>query len=416
MPRGRPRTRPGNLPDYIDHTKVPTGIYWSTTGAGRWYVLEPRDDGGTRKVTVAHRDARLADLHAIADGRNGTDERGTVAFVTKAFLGSENCKSLAADTQRDYRICQAYAAGRPIGKLKVDRLGVPHIQRLVDDTATGRKESRPGAGDAVPGYPAKANHVLRFLRRAFTWAIQRGHCQTNPAKGVEAAKERGIAKVPSREVYPRVLAFARERGARKPHTAGSCPPYLAPAMELAFLMRLRGIEATTLTEAHALPEGIQSNRRKGSLDNITRWTPRLRAAWDDALRVRAQIRAKEQNKAKPIPLRPEDRGIFLSEDCVPLRKGAFDQAWQALMRLAIKEGVITKEERFTMHGLKHRGVTDTKGTKAQKKDASGHRTDTAFNVYDHDLQVVQPAGELPVEHSASAEFSPQFSPSKEKGA
>ena len=258
--------------------------------------------------------------------------------------------------------------------------------------------------------------MLRFLRRAFTWAIQRGHCQTNPAKGVEAAKERGIAKVPSREVYPRVLAFARERGARKPHTAGSCPPYLAPAMELAFLMRLRGIEATTLTEAHALPEGIQSNRRKGSLDNITRWTPRLRAAWDDALRVRAQIRAKEQNKAKPIPLRPEDRGIFLSEDCVPLRKGAFDQAWQALMRLAIKEGVITKEERFTMHGLKHRGVTDTKGTKAQKKDASGHRTDTAFNVYDHDLQVVQPAGELPVEHSASAEFSPQFSPSKEKGA
>jgi hypothetical protein len=37
--------------------------------------------------------------------------------------------------------------------------------------------------------------------------------------------------------------------------------------------------------------------------------------------------------------------------------------------------VIAPEQRFTLHGLKHRGITDTKGKKAEKKEASGHKTD-----------------------------------------
>jgi hypothetical protein len=42
------------------------------------------------------------------------------------------------------------------------------------------------------------------------------------------------------------------------------------------------------------------------------------------------------------------------------------------MPRAIEAKVITEEQRFTPHGLKHRGVTDTKGTKADKRQASGH--------------------------------------------
>lgn len=31
------------------------------------------------------------------------------------------------------------------------------------------------------------------------------------------------------------------------------------------------------------------------------------------------------------------------------------------MRNAVRDGVISEDERLAMHGLKHRGVTDTKG-------------------------------------------------------
>lgn len=418
MPRGRPRKPAPNFPKHLlqDLAKIPRGMIWAPSGQGRWYVLEDVPGGRPRKVTVAHADARLSDLHAIAESRAGSSARGTVDFLSEQFQQSQVFRKLAPATQRDYRICAAILKARPIGALMVDRVKPHHVQRLVDAIAEGKPESRPGAGDAVPGYPSKAAHVLRYLRRLCAWGIQRGHCATNPGRGVQAPEERAVAKVPTRAVMARVVAFARERGARKAHTAGSCPPYLAPAMELAYGIRLRGIEVTTLTDAHHLEAGIRSNRRKGSLDNITKWNPRLRAAWDEAVAIRRRANLTRDGREKrPVPLRAEDRILLVAQDGTPLRKGALDKAWQALMALAIREGVITPEERFTLHGLKHRGVSDTPGNRAAKKDASGHATEAAFNIYDHELQLVPAAGEAAVEHGAPADFSPEFSPSKKKG-
>lgn len=61
------------------------------------------------------------------------------------------------------------------------------------------------------------------------------------------------------------------------------------------------------------------------------------------------------------------------------------------MHAAMEAKVIAEEDRFTLHGLKHRGITDTKGTKANKERASGHKTAQALNIYDHDVPVVMPA-------------------------
>jgi len=57
---------------------------------------------------------------------------------------------------------------------------------------------------------------------------------------LQQAKEAREHKMPTPEAFAKVLAFARERGARSPHTKGSCPAYIAPAMVLAFSARLRG--------------------------------------------------------------------------------------------------------------------------------------------------------------------------------
>jgi hypothetical protein len=68
-----------------------------------------------------------------------------------------------------------------------------------------------------------------------------------------------------------------------------------------------------------------------------------------------------------------------------------EAAWQELVRSAIAAGVIIAEQRPTLHGFKHRGVTDTKGKKADKQAASGHKSAAMLELYDHEVPLVQPA-------------------------
>lgn len=114
------------------------------------------------------------------------------------------------------------------------------------------------------------------------------------------------------------------------------------------------------------------------------------AAWDAAVAVRASIRALRSNRYRPLPS-PEQRFIFVAKDLAPLSKGALSSAWAQLMRLAVEEGIITREQRFTLHGLKHRGLTDTQGSRRLKQIASGHQTEAMVQLYDHDVPVVAPA-------------------------
>jgi len=43
--------------------------------------------------------------------------------------------------------------------------------------------------------------------------------------------------------------------------------------------------------------------------------------------------------------------------------------------------------------MKHRGITDTPGTRAEKQLASGHKTEAMLDVYDHSVPRVEPASE-----------------------
>ena len=162
-------------------------------------------------------------------------------------------------------------------------------------------------------------------------------------------------------------------------------------MEIAYLCRMRGIEVVRLTDAHASDVGIRVRRVKGSNDNVVRWTPRVRAAWDSAVSVRASILGRESNRSRPIPIRPQDRYLFITQSGTPLSKAGLDNAFQDLMRAAIEAGVITEQDRFNLHGLKHRGITDTAGDKGTKRTASGHKTDSALEEYDHEVPTVEPA-------------------------
>lgn len=77
----------------------------------------------------------------------------------------------------------------------------------------------------------------------------------------------------------------------------------------------------------------------------------------------------------------------------PLRKSSLDTAWQRFITLALVDEVITPEQRFALHDLKRRGITDTAGTRADKQEASGHRDPKMMDVYDHSIPTVSPSAD-----------------------
>lgn len=58
--------------------------------------------------------------------------------------------------------------------------------------------------------------------------------------------------------------------------------------------------------------------------------------------------------------------------------------------MAMREGVIAEEDRFALHGLKHRGITDTEGNFGDLQDGSGHTNERTVRRYAHQVPVVQP--------------------------
>lgn len=320
------------------------------------------------------------------ENRVDGDASGTLVHLTKLFKRSSEYKALGSKSRQGYDWLADAACtyvlkdGRTLGHQQVAYLTVPIIQRVVETIAMGR----PAAGKQpeLPATPSKANRIAQYLGRLFAWGIRQGHCASNPARGVRKVKEVGAHRMPDHDAFAAVLKFARECAAKKAHTAGSAPPYLPAVMVLAYTVRLRGIEVDTLTDAEILPQGILSNRRKGSRDNITRWTKDLRQAVDWLQAYRIERMAAH---GRPVPIKAGERRLLVSESGTPLTKSALDTAWQRMIKRAIAESVITDAQRFALHGLKHRGITDS-----DDKSAGGHRTEAMRQRYDHEVPVVKP--------------------------
>jgi site-specific recombinase XerC len=363
------------IPKHIDQNALPKGVYWDGTGQGRWFIFE-LDDGRKRRKTIAGPAARLSELHAMVED---ADDTGTVEWVCTQYHASAKFKKLARLTRADYEYSRDVMLAFPtslgvkFGQLKAAKLRNQHFQRMID-----RLEN--------DGTPTKANKVLRYSRLVFRWALNRGLVPHNPVQGLEAAEERKLRRNPEDEVYNALLAFARKGAAVEGRTRGSLAPYLPYVMELGYLCRLRGIETITLTEAHGTPEGLRTNRRKGSRDNLVEWTPRLRAAWDGALALRRALIARRK---RPEAIRADQRIVIVSESCEPLTKSSLDTTWQRFIHRAIAAGVITAEQRFGLHDLKRKGGTDTVGNRAEKQDALGV-SEAMMAVYDQSVPVVRP--------------------------
>lgn len=389
MSRGRPRAPDPTVPKHIDPRRLPKGAYWDRSSK-TWYTIIYAPKAKRRQLADAT--ATLADLHRAIEDLDGVP-RGTLAWLFAEFHGngidlttaSTEFLGLAESTRGAYELLRRTIETRKtkvgaLGSLRLSGFTRQGIQALIEAIA---KE----------GTPSKANHVLAYLRRVFRWGMNHGKTPArwtvNPADGVKGAKTRDTFKMPTPQAMEAVIAYARTGAARKAHTKGSQAPYLWCTMEIAYRCRLRGIEVVTLTDAHATPAGIATNRRKGSRDNVVRWIPSLRTAWDTLVEIRAKAIKRHRI---PVPMRAEDRVLVVSQLGTPLSKSGLDTAWQRLITRAIEDGAITEEQRFSMHGLKHRGITDTKGNRADKQTASGHKVQQTLDIYDHELPLTDAAG------------------------
>lgn len=376
----RARKHNPNIPSHIDQAAIPAACFFDHRGRGTWYTLHRDEAGRQRRQNIAPATATLSELHKIMELRDGID-RDSLRYLCEKFHDSAQFKRLQPKTQADY--CYSRDAllgiptriGKPLGELAVRKFTSALVQRLVDRIAD-------------EGTPSKAAHLLRYLRRVMQWGRNRGYLESNPAMGIEAPVERRQRRLPSPETMQKLIDRARELGQLKRGQPGACPEYLSYVMELAYLCRLRGIEAVTLTDANELEDGVLTNRRKGSRDNVVRWTPRLRAAWDGAKAYRALIWA---SKRTAVPTAADKRFIIVAAHGGALQKSSLDTAWQRFITTAIEAGVITAEERFGLHDLKRRGITDTPGTRADKQLASGHRDESMLDVYDHSIPLVDPS-------------------------
>lgn len=364
------------IPGFIDQRKLPTGIYWNRRDR-YWYSLP-----SGKYTRMVGPDALLSDLHAAMETLHGVN-RSSLNYMLGQFEESKQFKSLAARTQDDYKYCRKVLhrfqtkVGVPFSELRRASITPPTVQRLIDKIAED--------------YPSKANHVARYLSAAYRWAGLRMGVKENPAKGVQQAKERRAHRTPEAAVMRGLISFLRERGSQKARSEGSVSPYLWAVAEIAYRCRMRGVEVRDLTDANSTVEGVIVRRHKGSLDNITRWCPELQEAWDWLASRRNEI---WKHKAPVVPLAPDKRTLLVTESGRAVGRSTLNSAWQRAMQQALKAGVITTETRFGLHATKHRGVTDTPGTRRDKQDAAGHRSPTMTDVYNHALDVYDPAGNV----------------------
>jgi len=344
---GRPRKNPAD-------NRLPPNVY---RAKGRFVYRACEAGKLGPEIILGREDAPLSDVwRAYESLKRDGQPRRTLAWLLEQFNASPAFLRLAPRTQKDYT-----GYGRRIGAAKLRNGQVFGEVELASITRGAmQKYHDRRAQDA----PIQANRELAYLSCAFEWAANRDITKANPCKGVERAPEKPKTIYVTDDAYATVLAFAGQEYA-----------YLPPIMELAYLCRMRLSEVLDLQRADVLPAGLHVRRRKGSRDNITAWTPRLRAAVDAALALPRKITPINLHLDHIIPARSGGR----------LRETTVQTAWDRMIKRALAAGL---QQRFSLHDLKAKGVTDTDG---DKQAASGHKSAQMVAVYDRKPPIVPPA-------------------------
>lgn len=317
--------------------KLPPYVYLAK---GR-YILRTYDPDTKRQkeTRLCAGSATLAQVWACYESRTAARDVGTFRWLSRLYQESPQFIALSPNTQRDYtgarrRLCATELADdRLLGDLPLDDWTPPLVQRWQDHRAKSA--------------PVTANREKSYISRVFSWGVARGYAHSNPASSVPRVRERARNRYVNDAEYLDRLEDA----------AASGSPYVAPIMELAYLLRARLSEVLDLKRSDLSDDGILLHRRKGSRDIQVDWSPRLRDAISAALALHGPVAGRHVIKGASHGRASES---------------SVQTAWR---RLPWRPG----RDQFTIHDLKAKGITDTTGDKLA---ASGHRDPRMLAIYD----------------------------------
>ena len=377
---GRPRKHNAKIPAHINQTKLPDGLSYDAI-KNRWRFNYTDSLGKRHDKRVGSQTSKLAQILNNIE-RLGIEKPNTFNWLVNEYLQDARFLDLKPATQKNYLACYALIKKQSVKQKSVTTL-------LLKNWSSGLCQ-QINTQIAKKNGPSMANHCHSFLSLVFTYGKNYNYVTTNHATGVYKAKCRPAQQWVSTEVYSRVLSYAKKRGSTLPKTKGSSPYYIWLMMEISYLCRLRGVETRTLTEDKMLENGLQCDRRKGSKGNITIYNDRLLSVLNSAIVHRDNI---WRSNGYPVPISKEDRLLIVNNTGQAVSLDSFHSAWQKFINFAINDKIITNDERFSLHDLKRKGISDTAGTGSDKKDASGHRSDAMMQVYDKSLLSVPAASD-----------------------
>ena len=123
--------------------------------------------------------------------------------------------------------------------------------------------------DNYPSYTQARLHI-QLIRAAWNWGLERYELPVNPCAGIKMPPPASRKQFWSDKQYRTALKVASEMRT----------PYMYAVMELQYLQGARFGEVQGIRISDCGDDGIHLKRSKGSKDEITEWTPRLRAVYD----------------------------------------------------------------------------------------------------------------------------------------
>lgn len=296
---------------------------------------------------------RAAAIRRVLDMNGARDNAGTLRWVWEQYLESQRWRKLAPGTRADYEGAWKQI-DRVLGDMPIASIDSPTVARYVH-------VERASA-------PRRADVEKSLLSRLFGHGIKLGVCAVNATIGVEPHGSEPRTEAPDPEILQRYLAWiARQTPQRR---------IIGMAAEYASLAGSRKIEFLDLTwpqvdEAAGVvrtKRAKQRGKKRGEVIELVEITPKLAA-------LLGRLRA----------LRAE-RGV----DCLyvfPTRGNnaysarGFKTLWQRCVTLAIAEGVITADDRFSFHDLRAYYTTQHKRERGELPDLHADPGTTA-RVYD----------------------------------
>lgn len=283
----------------------------------------------------------------------------TLSHLVDRYMQSPAFTSRATVTQRDY-ITYANNVKYTFGDMIPETITAAHVRLHLD---TRGKD-----------HPVAANHEKAFLSLVFNWGLERNlvHPATpNPCATVKNLTIKKVNRYIEDHNYYAFFNYLIARG-NIAHAVAMAIAYNCAARQQDVLSLLEhrpftpSINDSYLTDEHIFI--IQA--KTGRAQNKT-----MNAELKQVVRI-----AKEYKRGIKAVTGPE---LLVTPSGTGYTRDGFNVTWLRRQKSALEEGVITK--RFRFHDLKHKGISDHTGN---KKDFSGHATDTMVQRYDHSVPTV----------------------------